>query len=625
MAQVLIRAGVVLWIAHVALVLLTWYLSPHDDASIPSREANPREPKRAQSATNRVQIAPEIARTSGEDEHVNDLSAYSSVLNALRSLPALRAANRGRYAIRTRRLVLGGEQRNVEEPQAKTPGLVVVGLDGTIEYAGSEDGLDEYGISAGSLAAVVDVGDLVVMPGLVDPHVHINEASDPDRTSWEGFASATKAAAAGGTTTILDMPLNCIPSTVSMSALRAKVEAMALSKLFVDVGLIGGVIPSNEDELVDLVERGGVLAFKSFMIDSQSADFPHVNLETLSRSMQVIGARFGTSIPYMLHAELAPEEAEGDKNSTQARRALVSESSYSEFMRSRPDAWEVDAVMAALDRAHRTGCHVHICHLSSVHAARLVRFARGLGANVTAETCTQYLLYSAEQIPDGRPEFKCAPPIRQEQNRRELWKLLIEGDAIQLIASDHSPTLPKYKNLDSGNVRDAWGGISGLQHRLLGVWTAATELGNVLSLEALSALLSEQPAAIFGLDGMKGRLAHGYDADLVIWDPEGKTLVTESNFYARHKVSPMLNSVLRGRVLATLVHGELSYVAWEDLEPQQQENSNLVSPGQLLVRTDDSGVLGKVSRLAPSSHLLRLKSESMSPAPPSQCKNENAM
>ncbi len=302
----------------------------------------------------------------------------------------------------------------------------------------------------------LDCGDLVVMPGLVDTHVHVNE---PGRTEWEGFETASRAAAAGGITTLVDMPLNSIPATTTRAALRAKIEA-ANGKAYVDVGFWGGVVPGNAGELKGLVEDG-VLGFKAFLVPSGVDEFEHVGEADLREAMPEL-ARHGAAL--LVHAELpGPIQAAanvwegGDPNE------------YGRYLRSRPDAAEVEAVEMLVRLCRETGCRVHIVHVSSAEVLPLLKRARREQLPITAETCPHYLTFAAEEIPDGALAFKCAPPIRSRENRERLWEALREG-LLDLVATDHSPSPPELK---AGDFRGAWGGIASLQLSLPALWTGA--------------------------------------------------------------------------------------------------------------------------------------------------------
>ena len=377
---------------------------------------------------------------------------------------------------------------------------------------------------------LVDAGDLVVLPGLVDTHVHVNE---PGRTGWEGFASATRAAAAGGVTTILDMPLNSIPPTTTPEALRAKREA-AEGSVHVDVGFWGGALPSNLGGLTELHVHG-VFGFKAFLCPSGVDEFPSLDLEQLREAMAEIAAFDGLLI---VHAE-SPEVLEGAASQPGDPRA------YRTYLASRPDAAEERAVQQVVEASNATGCRVHILHVSSADAV-------GPLDGATAETCPHYLTFASEEIEDGRTEFKCAPPIRDAANRELLWDGLRRG-AISAVVSDHSPCTP---DLKAGSFSEAWGGIASLQLGLRAVWTGARTRG--FGLEDLARWMSERPAAIVGLE-RKGAIAEGRDADLVLFDPGHTAGVDPAELHHRHPVTPYAGRRLDGRIAATYLRGMRIY------------------------------------------------------------------
>jgi allantoinase len=393
---------------------------------------------------------------------------------------------------------------------------------------------------------LMDCGNSVILPGLVDSHVHVNE---PGRTDWEGFATATRAAAAGGITTLVDMPLNSIPATTTREALRAKRDA-AQGKVHVDVGFWGGVVPGNAGELAGLLEDG-VLGFKAFLVPSGVDEFGHVGNADLREAMPVL-ARHGAVL--LAHAELpGPIDAaagvwEG------AGPAELRE--YDRYLRSRPDAAEVEAVELLVRLCRETGCRVHIVHVASAEVLPVLRDAREEGLPITAETCPHYLTFSAEEIPDGEVAFKCAPPIRTRETRERLWEALREG-VLDLVASDHSPSPPERKKVASGDFRGAWGGIASLQLALPAVWTGARERG--FTLADLAEWMCAAPARLAGLDHQKGKIAPGYDADLVVCDPEEGFEVEAQELHHRHKLTPYAGRTLSGVVRRTLLRGETVY------------------------------------------------------------------
>lgn len=387
-------------------------------------------------------------------------------------------------------------------------------------------------------ASLEDVGDLVVLPGLVDTHVHVNE---PGRTAWEGYQTATRAAAVGGITTIVDMPLNCIPVTTTRAALEAKLEALE-GKLHVDCAFWGGVIPGGAADLEDLA-RGGIAGAKAFMIHSGIDDFPASGAEDLRAGMRVL-ARHG--LPLLAHAELcAPGEDQVP---------LAAPRRYRSFLESRPPRWEVDAVELLVTLMRETGCRVHVVHLAAADALDAVRAARAEGLPLTVETCPHYLTLSAEAVEDGQTPYKCCPPIREEENRERLWAALGAGD-IDMVVSDHSPCTPDLKLLDEGDFERAWGGIASLQFGLSVLWTQARARRH--GLEDLARWMCAAPARLAGLEGTKGALVPGADADLVVFDPDEAFVLREDMIRHRHKLTPYLGRRLEGTVVRTYLRGTL--------------------------------------------------------------------
>jgi len=384
----------------------------------------------------------------------------------------------------------------------------------------------------------VDAGALVVMPGLVDTHVHIN---DPGRADWEGFEHATKAAAAGGVTTLVDMPLNSIPSTTDVEGLEAKRRAAA-GRCFVDVGFWGGVVPGNSGALEPLA-RAGVLGFKCFLSPSGVEEFSHVTERDLREALPIL-ARLG--LPLLAHAEWPAllRECSGDPTR------------YATWLDSRPPASELAAIELLVRLAAEYGARVHIVHLASAGAVTAIREARAAGLKISVETCPHYLSFAAEEIPAGATAFKCAPPIRERDHREGLWKALSEGD-IDLIATDHSPAPPVLKRQDAGDFVGAWGGIASLQIGLAAVWTGASARG--VSVETLARWLSLAPARLAGLDAVKGAVQVGCDADLVIWDPDAIATIDAVHLYHRHAVTPYHGLRLRGVVRTTILGGEVVF------------------------------------------------------------------
>lgn len=424
-------------------------------------------------------------------------------------------------AVRSRRACL---------PDGLRPATIGIGEDGRIARVGPYDD-----VPAGT--TLDDAGDAVLLPGLVETHAHVNE---PGRTEWEGFETATRAAAAGGITTLVDMPLNSIPPTTSVAGLHAKAHA-ARGHCHVDYGFWGGVVPGNTGELAPLVAQGA-LGFKAFLVDSGVDEFPMATERDLRAAMPVL-AKLG--VPLLAHAELAgPAPAEGDPRA------------YHAYLASRPRDWENRAVRLLVRLARETGCRVHIVHLSSSDALEDIASAKREGLAVTAETCPHYLVFCAEEIPDGATHFKCAPPIREKENREKLWEGLRAG-TIDFIVSDHSPCTPALKKTDTGDFARAWGGISSLQLGLGTIWTEASRRG--FSIGDVARWLSERPAAFAGLARKKGALRESLDADLVVWDPEVSDIIREGTLHHRHKLTPYLGRAARGRVCRTYVRGRLVY------------------------------------------------------------------
>lgn len=439
----------------------------------------------------------------------------------------------------------------VATPDGIRPAAIHV-LDGRIAQVGEFSEVPQG-------ANLVEAGDALVFPGLVDTHVHVNQ---PGRTEWEGFASATRAAAAGGVTTLLDMPLNSIPPTTTPAALEAKQDA-ARGLCAVDTGFLGGLVPGNLDHLTPL-HSAGVFGFKCFLCSSGVDEFlpmPPSELRDAARTLASHDALL------MVHAEwpgiletITP--ARGDPRS------------YATWLATRPAAAETTAVEFLIELARESGLRVHVVHASAAETIELVRAARGEGVRITAETCPHYLAFAAEEIPAGATELKCAPPIREARQREALWEALARGD-LHVVVTDHSPSPPGMKRRDTGDFLLAWGGIASLQLRLPAVWTEARARGHPP--ERLVEWLCAGPARLVGLDGRKGAIAPGRDADLVLWHPEREFVLGERDLRHRHPLTPWLGRTLAGVVEATYLRGELIYARGKADPPPR---------GRLLSRLD---------------------------------------
>ncbi|MFD1466612.1 allantoinase AllB [Hymenobacter caeli] len=383
---------------------------------------------------------------------------------------------------------------------------------------------------------VLDFGGQALLPGVIDPHVHLNE---PGRTDWEGFDTGTRAALAGGLTTLVDMPLNSAPVTTSVASLRLK-QAATAGQLHANVGFWGGIVPGNAAEVGPLV-AAGVLGFKAFLTHSGIDDFPNATEADLRQVMPLL-AHHG--LPLLVHCELSEDNDEWKKGDTRA---------YSNYLASRPKSWEDDAIKLMIRLCAEYGGPVHIVHLSSASSLGPIAEAKARGLPLTVETGPHYLFFNAEDIADGQTQFKCAPPIRERANNEQLWRALHSG-LIDFVATDHSPAPPALKQLASGDFATAWGGIASLQLALPALWTAAKKRG--ATLPDLARWLSENPARLIGQAHRKGRIAPGYDADLLVLAPDETFVVTEQLLHHRHKVSPYLGRALAGVVTRTFLAGE---------------------------------------------------------------------
>ncbi|CAC5386440.1 allB [Mytilus coruscus] len=396
-------------------------------------------------------------------------------------------------------------------------------------------------ISKSDVSEIINVGDQLIMPGVVDCHVHVNE---PGRTAWEGYLTATKAAAAGGVTTIVDMPLNSIPSTVTLPAFTTKLSEAA-GKCYVDVGFWGGIVPGNQNELVPML-NAGVMGFKCFLIHSGVDEFPHVDRSDLEQAFPILQ---GTSAVVLFHAEVDC----GCGSSTYIEKEPRK---YETFLESRPDQMELEAIKLVCELCLKYRVRCHIVHLSTAKALPIIIEARKAGAPLTVETCHHYLSLEAETIPDGATQYKCCPPIRGKSNQDLLWEALKDGH-IDMVVSDHSPCTADLKVLDTGDFLCAWGGIASVQLGLSLFWTNC--LRHDMTLVDLVQLLCRKTAEMANLGHRKGAIKEGYDADFVIWDPDSTFKVTEKNIHFKNKITPYMGKELKGVVQSTIVQGVTVY------------------------------------------------------------------
>lgn len=448
-------------------------------------------------------------------------------------------------------LMRGIRSQQVVTPEGVRPALVMI--DGeTIAEVRPFDAAPE--------GMPVEDAPHVLMAGLVDTHVHVNE---PGRTEWEGFVTATQAAASGGVTTLVDMPLNCIPVTTTRDALKRKLEATD-AELHVDVGFWGGVIPGNAEELTKLA-KDGALGAKAFLCHSGIDDFPKADEATLREAMPRMK---DAAIPLLAHAEL---ELEADPTA-----AGVDPRKYDAWLGARPAAWEDAAIAMLIALCRETRCPVHVVHLSSASALPMIAAAKSEGLPLTVETCPHYLCLRAEDVPDGATEFKCAPPIREEANRARLWQGLLDG-TIDFVVSDHSPCTPHLKVPEKGDFIEAWGGVASLSLGLSSVWTEARARGATIT--QIAEWLSARPARFAGVSDRKGRVAPGMDADLVAWDPEADREVTADSLRFKHRVSPYLGRTLSGRVERTWLRGRVVYDGQNVIGPHGRPQLHRTSSG----------------------------------------------
>jgi allantoinase len=434
------------------------------------------------------------------------------------------------FGLRSRAVVTGGRPRDA----------VVWVRNGLIHDVLAPD-------AAPSTLPVQDLGSLALMAGMVDCHVHIN---DPGRSEWEGFATATRAAASGGVTTLVDMPLNSSPVTTSQAALDDKLRTALDEPLSVDVGFWGGVVPGNAEDLGDL-SRGGALGAKAFLCHSGIDDFPASDEQTLRAAMAVLARH---DLPLLVHAELERTEA-----LDRAALGALAPQDYRAWLDSRPASYEEAAVARTIALARATGCRAHIVHLSAGSAVPMLRRAKEEGLPITVETCPHYLVLTAEEVPPGATRFKCAPPIREATNRDLLWDGLRDG-TIDFVVSDHSPCTPALKHPDDGDFLAAWGGIATLGLTLPIVWSEARRRG--FGLADVARWLCEGPARFAGLE--RGILRPGARADLVAWDPEAGWTCGPQDAQFRNKVSPWFGRTLTGRTVTTWRAGR---TIWHDGAP----------------------------------------------------------
>ncbi len=402
----------------------------------------------------------------------------------------------------------------------------------------------------------INCNDAIVMPGIIDAHVHINE---PGRTHWEGFETATKAAAKGGVTSLIEMPLNSNPVTTNAKAFQIKKEATK-EKLHVNCGFYGGVIPNNEKDIEKLIQEG-VFGIKGFLTHSGIDEFPNITKADLEKIAPIL-AKY--DLPLLLHCELSDSNVPKVENPK----------SYKEYLTSRPDCWEVNAIKLALEVQKKYDIKVHIVHLATAKGFEIINKQKETTDKLTVETCPHYLYFNAEEIPEASPIYKCAPPIREKSNRDKLWKGLLNNE-FNFLGSDHSPAPPEIKKIKEGNYFEAWGGIAGLQFTLPVIWTAGLEYG--LTLAQMIPLLTEKPAKFLGLETSKGKLKVGFDADICVWNPSESFKVTTEIIEHKHKATPYINRQLKGKIMHTFVNG--NHVV-------ENGRLNILKGGKLLVKTN---------------------------------------
>ena len=414
-------------------------------------------------------------------------------------------------------------------PKGKQPGIIIIDRGKIVDVLDSDPG---------ESIPVVDLRDKILMPGVVDPHVHINE---PGRTEWEGFDTATRAAVAGGVTSLVEMPLNSSPVTTSFDSYHVKIAA-ANKRIHCHCGFWGGVVPGNEKEIHPMI-TAGVRGFKAFLVHSGIDEFPAVNEEDLRKVMPILAAH---QLPLLVHCEL---------ESPVGQLPGGNKTSYERYLASRPAYWEDNAISLMIKLCGEFRCPVHIVHLSSANSLAQIRKAKDQGLPLTVETTQHYLYFAAENIKEGETQFKCAPPIRSRENNKRLLEALRTG-LIDFVATDHSPALPSLKQIDTGDFEVAWGGIASLQFSLPALWTVMKKNGE--SLENLAKWLCEKPSLLPALEN-KGRLVKGADADILVFDPAGSFEVKEEMILHRHKITPYLGEKLDGLVEQVYLAGEKIY------------------------------------------------------------------
>jgi allantoinase len=392
-------------------------------------------------------------------------------------------------------------------------------------------------------AKIIDFGDAAILPGLIDAHVHIN---DPGRAEWEGFETATRAAAAGGFTCVVDMPLNCVPPTTTAGALEDK-RAAAKGRCWVDWAAWGGVVADNQKDVAKLA-GAGVRGFKCFLVHPGIDEFTMVTEQQLRQALPYVAE---TGLPLLVHAELPGPIDAATKNLEKADWTQ-----YATYLQSRPEQSELSAIKLLIALCREYEFRLHIVHLSASQALPALRAARLEGLHVSVETCPHYLHFQAEAISHGATQFKCAPPIRGAENREQLWSALQDG-TIDLVATDHSPCPPGMKRFVEGSFKTAWGGITGLSVALPVMYTEARARG--FSLTEIAHWMAEAPAKLIGRQLQKGKVAAGYDADLVVFDETADFVVTAERLQHRHPFSPYLGQTLKGEVKATYVRGRLVF------------------------------------------------------------------